>query len=49
MCHNQPKTRFALAQPVVGAVSPPDDESDVTHVGTVPCVYLDSLVSNTHS
>lgn len=45
MCHNQPE--LSLAQPVVGSVPQPDDESDVTHVGTVPCVYLNSPISNT--
>jgi hypothetical protein len=46
MCHNKPDTHLSLAQPVVGSVPPPDDESDVTYVGATPSVCRNSLISN---
>jgi hypothetical protein len=36
MRHNEPAYDFAIAQPVVGSVPQPDDESDVTCIGIVP-------------
>jgi hypothetical protein len=43
MRQNQPHTCLAEAQPVVGPVPQPDDESDVTYVGTAPHTRLSLL------
>jgi hypothetical protein len=48
MRHNQPTPCLSTAQPVVGPVPPPDDESDVTRIGTAPCARL-SLLPTSHS
>jgi hypothetical protein len=45
MCHNQPQAPQPEAQPVVAPVPQPDDEPDVTHVGTAPCIRLSLLLT----
>ena len=42
---NLTHTCLPTAQPAVGSVPQPDDESDVICVGTAPCIRL-SLVSS---
>jgi hypothetical protein len=46
MRQNELAPRFSVAQPVVGSVPQPDDETDVTHVGIVlHTVYRDSQLA----
>ena len=45
MCHNETALCLSVAQPVVGSVPQPDDETDVIYVGIVlhavyPCSRL---------